>query len=130
MRGGGDGTFLGFLERRLGEMGVRHLGSLKGVAKTAAGKANQVFILEQRAEMRGRLVQAALDNQLKHDAAALRVFQRGGDGNADVIDVDAFDDLIDISDDSDDVIDTARGHDVVDVTGEGVPSIDITGDDV
>ena len=71
-----------------------------------------------------------MDNQLKHDAAALRVFQRGGDGNADVIDVDAFDDLIDISDDSDDVIDTARGHDVVDVTGEGVPSIDITGDDV
>ena len=74
------------------------------------------------------LPQAALHRQGQEGDPA--VFQRGDDGNADVIDVDAFDDVIDISDDSDDVIDTTRGHDVVDVTGEDVPSIDITGDDV
>ena len=96
----GGGTFLTFLEGRLLEMGVRDLCALHGVAKRAAGKANQAFIIEQRAEMRGRLVQAAMDGVLKYNAAALEGFRHGGggpgegDGEAEVIDVDLFDDVI------------------------------------
>ena len=95
----GNSTFFTFLERRLLEMGVRDLRALHGVAKRAAGKANQAFILEQRAEMRGRLVQAAMDGVLKFNAAALAGFRRdgggpGGDGEAEVIDVDMLDDVI------------------------------------
>ena len=54
--------------------------SLNGVAKRTAGKVNQTFILEQRAEMRERLVQAAMDGVLKFNAAALEGFWRGGAG--------------------------------------------------
>lgn len=90
---GGD-TFLTFLERRLLEMGVRDLAPLNGVAKRAACKANQAFILEQRAEMRGRLVQAAMDGGLNFNAAALAGFRRV-DGEAAVeIDIDMLDDVI------------------------------------
>lgn len=69
------------------------------MAKRTAGKVNQTFILEQRAEMRERLVQAAMDGVLKFNAAALEGFRRGGggpgsDGEAAVIDVDMFDDVI------------------------------------
>ena len=50
----GSGTFLDFLQRWLAARGVQHLGPLKGVSKSNASKANRAFILEQRAEMRGR----------------------------------------------------------------------------
>jgi hypothetical protein len=84
-------------------MGVRDLRALHGVTKRAAGKANQAFILEQRAEMRGRLVQAAMDGVLKHNAASLAGYRQGGggpggEGEADVIDVEALDDVIVIDD--------------------------------
>ena len=64
--------------------------------------AESTLILEQRAEMRGRLVQAAMDGVLKFNAAALAGFRRdgggsGGDGEAEeVIDVDMFDDVIEL----------------------------------
>ena len=75
-------------------MGVRDLAPLNGVAKRAACKANQAFILEQRAEMRGRLVQAAMDGGLNFNAAALAGFRRV-DGEAAVeIDIDMLDDVI------------------------------------
>ena len=71
----GGGTFLDFLKRRLEEMGVLHLGgALKGSAKTAASKGNQSFIIKRRAEMRERLVQAAIDGTLTYNKSALAGF--------------------------------------------------------
>ena len=53
--------------------------------------------------MRGRLVQAAMDGVLKHNAASLAGYRQGGggpggEGEADVIDVEALDDVIVIDD--------------------------------
>jgi len=57
------------------DKGVTDLGKISGAAKTAARWANQTFILEQRASMRARFVQAAIDNDLKYAAAELEVFR-------------------------------------------------------
>ena len=70
----GSGTFESFLHRHLSEMGVLNLTTLSGTAKTAARKANQTFILEQRAEMRARLVQLAIEGSLYRGSAVLDGF--------------------------------------------------------
>ena len=48
------------------------------LAKGAAKKANQTFILEQRADMRARLVQVAIQGQLIYSTAALAGFDQTG----------------------------------------------------
>ena len=53
------------------------MSALKGAAKTAARKANQTFILEQRAEMRARLVQLAIEGSLYQGSTVLDGFARG-----------------------------------------------------
>jgi len=70
----GTKEFAAFMERKLKEEGVVNLAVLMGSAKTRAEKANQTYILEQRAEMRGRLVQAAMANKLAHGQALLEGF--------------------------------------------------------
>mgnify|MGYP006864356835 FL=1 len=50
---------------------------LQGVAVRRAGGVNTKFILEQRAEMRARLVQYAMDNQLFFNTARLQSPQAG-----------------------------------------------------
>ena len=67
----GNGTFKSFFERELAALGVVDTEKYKGTALTRAARANQEFILEQRAEMRARLVQAAVDETLKHGPETL-----------------------------------------------------------
>jgi hypothetical protein len=70
----GRGTFNAYLARVMFEKGVVDLDNVSGAAKTAARRANQTFILEQRAEMRARLVQAAINGKLAYAAAELEGF--------------------------------------------------------
>lgn len=71
----GSGNFEAFLHAELDAQGVRDLDKCRGTAqKTAAKRANQAFILEQRAEMRARLVQVAIAGNLKYSEAALAGF--------------------------------------------------------
>ena len=86
----GSGSFLTFLERRMEEMGVRHL---RG-ASTKQRRANQTFILEQRAEMRARLVQAALEGKLKHGAAELEGFCLSTGIDVEPADLEELDDVV------------------------------------
>ena len=69
----GSGKFEDFLHGYLDERGVRDQNKCRGAAKAAAKKANQTFILEQRADMRARLVQVAIEGKLKYSAAELAV---------------------------------------------------------
>ena len=59
---------------------------MKGAAKSAAEKVNQRFIVEQRADMRGRLVQAAMSDELKHGQAYLLGFTSATAINLDALD--------------------------------------------
>ena len=74
----GSGTFEAFLHGHLEEQGVRDQDKCRGAAKGAAKKANQTFILEQRADMRARLVQVAIQGKLKYSTAALAGFAQTG----------------------------------------------------
>ena len=70
----GTASFESFLERELAAEGVRDLYKCRGATKTAAAGKSREFILGQRADMRGRLVQAALAGKLKCEAASLSGF--------------------------------------------------------
>jgi hypothetical protein len=74
----GTGDFEAFLLEELKAEGVRDQNKCRGVAKTAASKANQTFILEQRAYMRERLVQVAIAGKLTFSAASLAGFAQPG----------------------------------------------------
>ena len=50
---------------------------MQGVPKRKARAVNKKFILEQRAEMRARLVQLAVDSQLRFGQASLAGFTSG-----------------------------------------------------
>ena len=85
----GTGSFESYLRRYLSNIGVLDLDGCKGTSKSAARNANQTFILEERAEMRARLVQLAIDNKLKFGSAALAGFVQGPVVQ---VQVDEFDD--------------------------------------
>ena len=85
----GTRTFPSFLKQSLEEHGVQSLFGLKGARKSAAEKANTAFILEARADMRGRLVQAALAGKLAWGQANLAGFAPATAQN-----LDNFDDPI------------------------------------
>ena len=70
----GTCTFEAFLHRRLKEQGVLPTERLSGLTLKAAMQTNQKFILEQRADMRGRLVQAAIAGKLAFSEAQLGGF--------------------------------------------------------
>jgi len=70
----GTASFESFLEGELAAEGVRDLYKCRGATKTAAARKSREFILGQRADMRGRLVQAALAGKLKYEAASLSGF--------------------------------------------------------
>ena len=57
---------------------MRDQDKCSGTAKGAAKKANQTFILEQRADMRARLVQVAIQGKLKYSTATLAGFAQTG----------------------------------------------------
>ena len=86
----GTRTFATFLEAQLGTEGVLNLFKLQGVPKTKAAAANKDYILNARADMRGRLVQAALAQKLAFGSSVLAGFMPAGA----TIDVD-FDELDD-----------------------------------
>jgi hypothetical protein len=70
----GAKTFQAFLTAELAAMGVKDVDKCRGQAKRVAERANQAFILEQRAEMRGRLVQMAMEGAIVHGQAQLPGF--------------------------------------------------------
>ena len=70
----GSKGFKSFLEQEMAAEGVQNLYKSKGATRTAAGAKSRQFIIGQRADMRGRLVQAALDRKLRHEAASLAGF--------------------------------------------------------
>ena len=63
-----------------------------GVAKTNAAKANKDYIIGARADMRGRLVQAALASKLEFCSSVLAGFMPAGASNE--VDFEALDDEI------------------------------------
>jgi len=70
----GSKTFASFLAAWLLSHGVVNLRTLQGAPVRRAGSANTKFILEQRAEMRGRLVQLAMESKLQYAQAMLEGF--------------------------------------------------------
>ena len=70
----GTRTFPTFLMQRFEAAGAQNLTGLRGTARSTAERANVAFILEQRADMRGRLVQAALADKLAWGQASLAGF--------------------------------------------------------
>lgn len=50
------------------------MSALQGTAVRAARKTNSKFVIEQRAEIRARLVQLALENKLRFGQARLTGF--------------------------------------------------------
>lgn len=70
----GNGTFREFLVKDFAAQGVHNIAKLSGAKQTEASRGNQSFILHQRAEMRQRLVSAAMAGNLKHGAAVLAGF--------------------------------------------------------
>ena len=85
----GTRTFPAFLIQRFEAAGAQHLTGLRGTARSTAEKANVALILEQRADMRGRLVQAALADKLAWGQARLAGF-----APATAVDLDDFDDPV------------------------------------
>ena len=70
----GSKTFAAFLLNFFEAAGVRCLFDLKGRELGAAARANVAYILGQRADMRNRLVHAALADKLSWGAASLAGF--------------------------------------------------------
>ena len=70
----GNAAFASFIEERLKGEGVQGENGLKGTALSKARKANEQYILTARADMRGRLVQAALADKLSVGQAHLPGF--------------------------------------------------------
>ena len=79
-------TFAAFLRRTFEAAGVRSLSSLRGRELGAAQRANEAYILGQRAAMRSRLVQAALAEKLSWGSASLAGF-----APATAVNLDSFD---------------------------------------
>ena len=77
----GTRTFPNFLRQTLEAAGVKSLTGVKGAQKTAAEKANVSYILDFRADMRGRLVQAALASKLAWGQAMLTGFAQAAANN-------------------------------------------------
>ena len=93
----GSDTFVLFLIDDFKRQGVYDLNKFSGAKKTEASRGNQSFIIEQRADMRGRLVAAAMTGNkwkapghLQHGAAALAGFAENGSG-ANTVDFDKLD---------------------------------------
>ena len=82
-------TFGAFMQQTLAEAGVSDLAALRGVAAKAAERANVAYICTARADMRGRLVQAALADKLAWGAARLAGF-----APATALDLEKFDDAL------------------------------------
>jgi len=70
----GTGTFETYLQAELNREGVHDLDKCHGSAIRKQRKANQTFILEQRAEMRARLLQLAMEGKLEYGQAELDGF--------------------------------------------------------
>ena len=62
-------SFPAFLSERLQRHRVVDLKPLRGAARRAARTRNEAYVLGQRAEMRSRLVHAAIDGVLVWDSA-------------------------------------------------------------
>ena len=73
----GTGSFATYLHAELNKEGVHDLDKCCGSAIRKQRKANQTFILEQRAEMRARLLQLAMEGKLEHGQAELDGFRAG-----------------------------------------------------
>ena len=72
----GSRTLATFLREQLEKQGVVPYEQLSGRARTQAQRANQAFILDKRADMRGRLVQVAMAGKLKWSGAELAGFRQ------------------------------------------------------
>ena len=72
----GSRTFNSFLRDELNGLGVFDQNACRGRQKMEAKRANQSFILEQRAQMRARLVQVAINGSLKFGDAQLVGFAK------------------------------------------------------
>ena len=85
----GTSDFSSFMQQRLASEGVLCETGLKGTAKSGAQRANRQYVLTARADMRGRLVQAALaqPSKLSWGQAHLEGFTTGM-----ALDVTEFDD--------------------------------------
>ena len=90
----GSKNFADFLHRFFDAAGVRCLEGLAGRELGAAQRGNVAYILGQRADMRGRLVHAALADKLSWGAASLAGF-----APATAFDLDSFDELPDVDED-------------------------------
>ena len=88
----GSGKFAEFMEETLaadeGGRGPRNLFHVRGATFRVASQANKRYALDQRAEMRGRLVMAAMHNKLEFGQAALAGFAADA---AVTINVDEYD---------------------------------------
>ena len=85
----GSCNFFAFMQAQLVEHGVSDVESLPAAKKRAGERANRAYIVSQRADMRGRLVQAAMQGVLKHSAAQLAGFTQT---NTIDLDLDSLDD--------------------------------------
>ena len=82
--------FPAFLKQTLEtQHGVKSLSGLRNPTKSAAERANEEYILGVRADMRGRLVQAALANGLSWGQANLAGF-----APATALDLEEYDDEV------------------------------------
>lgn len=73
----GSRSFLAFMEEGLRKNGVVDLNSVVGDAKQRAIERNGIFILQQRAEIRTRLLQAAQAGALTYGSDLLQDFTDG-----------------------------------------------------
>jgi hypothetical protein len=84
----GSSTFAQFMEHTLAEQGVQNLFSLRGAQRTAAAKSNRAFIIKQRADMRTRLVHAAMAGKLAWGSAQLAGFVESASETVDLTELD------------------------------------------
>jgi hypothetical protein len=76
------------MEHTLAEQGVQNLFSLRGAQRTAAAKSNRAFIIKQRADMRTRLVHAAMAGKLAWGSAQLAGFVESASETVDLTELD------------------------------------------
>ena len=85
----GNSAFESFMQEKLKGEGVQSESGLRGTALSKARKANEQYILTARADMRGRLVQAALEGKLSVGQANLPGFAKSAP-----VDLTQLDDII------------------------------------